>query len=276
MPNSWLSSVMKEGIYTQTIGRRILHLEHVSSTMDEASALAAQGAEDGTVVVAEEQWAARGRFSRPWVSPEGNLSLSIILRPQETAAGYISMLAGVAAVRAVGKTTSLEARLKWPNDVLVGGKKLCGILVEPSYLGDLLQYAVVGIGINVALDPSEVPDISRTATSLALETGEQVQRGPLLRNLLEEMDALYLELERTTPQAADSAPEAPRILGEYRSCLDTLGRHVEVVWQDDTCRGVAEDVNDLGNLVLKLDNGETRVLSAGEVTLARPEASEVI
>ena len=275
MSSSWLSSVMKEGIYTQTIGRHILHFERVSSTMDEASSLAEKGAEDGTVVVAEEQWAARGRFSRPWVSPEGNLSLSIILRPQEAAAGYISMLAGVAVVRAVGKTTFLEARLKWPNDVLVGGKKLCGILVEPSYLADQLQYAVVGIGINVALDPSEMPDISQTATSLAMETGEQVQRGPLLRNLLQEMDALYLELERTAPLEADSILAPPRILDEYRATLDTLGRHVEVAWQDDICRGLAEDVNEMGNLVLKLDNGETRVLSAGEVTLPRPAVPEV-
>ena len=275
MSSSWLSSMMKEGIYTQTIGRRILHYERVSSTMDEASALTEKGAEDGTVVVAEEQWAARGRFSRQWVSPEGNLSLSIILKPQEASAGYISMLAGVAVVRAIGKTTSLEARLKWPNDVLVGGKKLCGILVEPSYLAGQMQYAIVGIGINVALDPSVMPDISQTATSLAIETGEQVERGPLLRNLLQEMDALYLELGRTFPQSTDSGSEDPRLLDEYRSCLDTLGRNVEVAWQDDICRGFAEDVNEMGNLVLKLDNGETRVLSAGEVTLARPAASEV-
>ncbi len=275
MSSSWLSSMVKEGIYTQTIGRRILHFERVSSTMDEASALAEKGAEDGTVVVAEEQWAARGRFSRPWVSPEGNLSLSVILRPQGAAAGYISMLMGVAVVRAVGKATSLKARLKWPNDVLVGGKKLCGILVEPSYLAGQLQYAVAGIGINVSLDPSEMSEISETATSLAIETGEQVQRGPILRNLLQEMDALYLELVRTAPTDADSQPEAPRVLDEYRSCLDTLGRQVEVAWQDDICRGFAEDVNEMGNLVLKLENGETRILPAGEVTLARPATSEV-
>lgn len=275
MSSSWLSSMMKEGIYTQYIGRRILHYERASSTMDEASALAESGAEDGTVVVAEEQWAARGRFSRPWVSPGGNLSLSIILKPSEAAAGYISMLAGVAVVRAVGKTTPLRARLKWPNDVLVGGKKLCGILVEPSYLAGKMQYAIVGIGINVALDPSVMADISHTATSLALETGMQVERGTLLRNLLQEMDALYLELEKTAPPDAESEPESPRILDEYRSCLDTLGQHVEVAWQDDICRGFAEDVNEIGNLVLKLDNGETRVLPAGEVTLARPTASEV-
>ncbi len=275
MSSSWLSSMMKEGIYTQTIGRRILHYERVSSTMDEASALADSGAEDGTVVVAEEQWAARGRFSRQWVSPGGNLSLSIILRPSEASAGYISMLAGVAVVRAVSKTTPLEARLKWPNDVLVGGKKLCGILVEPSYLAGQMQYAIVGIGINVALDPSVMPDISHTATSLALETGMQVERGPLLRNLLQEMDALYLELEKTAPPADDSEPESPRILDEYRSCLNTLGQHVEVAWQDDVCRGIAEDVNEIGNLVLKLADGQTRVLQAGEVTMARPTAFEV-
>ena len=275
MSSSWLSSVIKEGIYTQTIGQRILHFESLSSTMDEAAALAEKGAEDGTVVVAEAQWAARGRFSRPWISPEGNLSLSIILRPQEAAAGYISMLAGVAVVRTVGKTTSLEARLKWPNDVLVEGRKLCGILVEPSYLADQLQYAVVGIGINVTLDPSEMPDISQTATSLTMEADEQVQQGILLRNLLQEMDFLYLELEKTAPHAGDSLPQAPRILNEYRACLDTLGQYVDVAWKDDICRGFAEDVNEVGNLVLKLDNGETRVLSAGEVTLARPAASEV-
>ena len=275
MASSWLSSTMREGIYTQTVGRRILYFERVSSTMDEASALAEGGAENGTVVVAEEQWASRGRFSRPWVSPKGNLSLSVILRPQGTAAGYLSMLAGVAVVRAIGKTTRLDARLKWPNDVLVDGKKLCGILVEPSYLSDQLQYAVVGIGVNVALDPTETPEISQTATSLTMETGGAVHRGHLLRNLLQEMDALYLELERTAPRTSGALPDAPRLLDEYRSCLDTLGQHVEVSWQGDTCCGFAEDVNEMGNLVLKLEDGRTKVLSAGEVTLARPAAYEV-
>ena len=275
MASSWLSSTMREGIYTHTVGRRILYFERVSSTMDEASALAEGGAENGTVVVAEEQWASRGRFSRPWVSPKGNLSLSVILRPQGTAAGYISMLAGVAVVRAIGKTTTLDARLKWPNDVLVDGKKLCGILVEPSYLSDQLQYAVVGIGINVALDPTETPEISQTATSLTMQTGGAVHRGHLLRNLLHEMDTLYLELERTAPRTADALLDAPTLLDEYRSCLDTLGQHVEVSWQGDICRGFAEDVNEMGNLVLKLEDGRTKVVSAGEVTLARPAASEV-
>ncbi len=273
MSDAWLSSTMKEGIYTQTIGRRIIYFQRLSSTMDEASALAEAGMEDGAVVVAEEQWAARGRFSRPWMSPKGNLSLSVILRPGSDSAGYISMLAGVAVVRAIRKTAGLEARLKWPNDVQLSGKKTCGILVEPAYMADQLQYAVVGIGINVVFDPSGTPDLSHTATSLAVEKGEVVDRGGLLRNLLQEMDSLYLELEIASLKAPDASSGHHRILYEYRSHLDTLGRHVEVVWQDDVLQGLAEDINEVGNLVLRLDDGETKVVSAGEVTLTTPAES---
>ncbi len=270
MPKAWLSSMLKDGLYTQIIGRRILHFEQITSTMDEASALAEKGAEDGTVVLAEEQSAGRGRFSRPWLSPKGNLSLSVLLRPERRMADFVSMLAGLAVVRSVRKTTGLEAYLKWPNDVLLRGRKLSGILVETSYSSNELQYVVVGIGINLSFDPSMAPELSDTAAGLDLEAGRPIEQGEMLRNLLQEMDALYLDLKGSDQQSPDVASGSLRILDEYRSCLSTLGQQVEVTWKNDTYRGYADDVDETGNLILRLDTGRTKTIFAGEVTSSRP------
>ena len=144
--------------------------------MDRAAEEAERGAADGTVVLCDRQTQGRGRFNRNWVSPAGNLILSVVLRPELEALPYVSVLAALAVARAVEKETNLDPVIKWPNDVLVRGRKLCGLLVENSLQGRKVRHSIVGIGLNVDLDPRETPEIADTATSLRIETGQDDRR----------------------------------------------------------------------------------------------------
>ena len=273
MPRNVVAGMLREGLYTRVVGRRVLYFRRVSSTMDEAARLALEGAEDGTVVLAEEQTAARGRFDRVWVTQEGNLYLSIVLRPSRQALQYLSIVSGVAVARAIRKTIGLRPTIKWPNDVRLGGKKVCGVLVESSLLGDSVRYAIVGIGINVALDLSVVDGLADIATSLHVEAGTEVGREALLRNLLQEVDKLYLPLRGINGGPHASAParslgdgSLEQVMAEWRGLLETLGREVQVRWGEDVYAGYAEDVDDLGNLMLRQADGTLVTLPAGEVT----------
>jgi BirA family biotin operon repressor/biotin-[acetyl-CoA-carboxylase] ligase len=231
--------------------------------MNEAARQAQAGAQEGTVVVAETQTAGRGRLGRSWVSRPGNLYLTVVLRPTLQTLPFLSCLAGVAVVRALGQATGLRPsgeglrpRLRWPNDVLLGGKKVAGILVESAVEGDAVRYALVGIGINVDLNTGNVAEIASFATSLNAAAGNPVSREEVLRHLLQGMDSLYLQL------AHGNTP-----LAEWKGLLDTLGRRVRVSWQDQVCWGQAEDVDELGNLQLRRDDGRLVTLTAGDVTL---------
>ena len=273
MTRNVVSAMLKERLYSRAVGRRIVYFQRLSSTMDEAARLAKEGVEEGTVILAEEQGAGRGRFRRTWVSQPGNLYLSIVLRPSPRGLGCLSMLSGVAVVRAIRKTTALKSTIKWPNDIRMRSKKVCGILVESVLEGDLVQHAIVGIGINVAFDPSAVDGLANIATSLNLETGTEIDRATLLKNLLQEMDRLYLPF-RTGRKASrsDASPQRveeaglERVLEEWRGLLETLGRRVEIRWQDEVYAGYAEDVDDTGNLKLRLEDGTLVTIPAGEVT----------
>jgi BirA family biotin operon repressor/biotin-[acetyl-CoA-carboxylase] ligase len=256
MPGNSVAGALRGGLYTRVIGRRLLFFQEVASTMNEAARQAQAGAQEGTVVVAETQTAGRGRLGRSWVSRPGNLYLTVVLRPTLQTLPFLSCLAGVAVVRALGQTTGLRPRLRWPNDVLLGGKKVAGILLESAVEGDAVRYALVGIGINVDLDTSDVAEIASFATSLNAAAGNPVSREDVLRHLLQGMDSLYLQLAQgRTP------------LAEWKALLDTLGRRVRVSWQDQVCWGQAEDVDELGNLQLRQDDGRLVTLTAGDVTL---------
>ena len=267
MSQDIISGMLREGLYTRIVGRRIVYFQQLSSTMDEATRMALDGTEDGTVVLADEQTAGRGRFQRTWVSPQGNLYFSIVLRPSVHALQYLSILSGVAVVRAIRKATTLTPTIKWPNDIRVGGKKVCGILVENSFQGNTLQHATVGIGINVTFDPSTVEELAETATGLNIETGTEVDRKVLLRHLLQEMDRLYISLREGVPSASQEVEGAgAKIVEEWRGLLETLGKQVEVRWRDDVYSGYAEDVDEVGQLILRVGDGTLVTLPAGEVT----------
>ena len=162
---------------TNFIGQNILCYPTLPSTMDVAEQVAKEGAVEGTVVVAQEQTGGRGRLGRKWISPPGSLSLSIILRPTLVYLPRLIMVASLAASHSIEAVTGLETQIKWPNDILIRGKKVCGILVRSELRGRGVDFAIMGIGMNVNLRPSAFPEIASIATSLSKERGEEV---PLL------------------------------------------------------------------------------------------------
>ena len=153
MPYNMVSAMLREGLDCRIVGHPIFYHPELDSTMDEAARLAEDGTAEGATVVAEVQTAGRGRFGRTWVSPAGNLWMSILLRPSLDSLRYLSILSGVASARAITSTTGLPVTLKWPNDLRIGGRKVGGVLVENSLSGSTVRHAIIGIGINVSLDP---------------------------------------------------------------------------------------------------------------------------
>ena len=256
MTSNPVSAVLRSGLFTRVVGRRILFFQELGSTMDEAARRAEAGTEEGTVVLAETQRAGRGRFGRNWVSSKGNLYLSVVFRPNLQVLPQLNILSGVAVVRAIRKSAGLTSRIKWPNDVLLGGKKVAGILAESVVSGGEVNYAIVGIGINVGLDTSSVDELAGRATSLDAATGGPVTREEVLRQLLLELDRLYLQTGRGNPP-----------LEEWRGLLETLGQRVRVDWREESWVGLVEDVDSTGSLLLRLDDGRLVTLTAGDVTL---------
>ena len=256
MPNL-VASAVRQGLYTHVVGRRILYYPVLKSTMDEAARLADDGADEGAVVIAERQSAGRGRQGRSWVSQPGNLLFSVLFRPEMAQLPFISIIGGVAAARAVRKTAGLPPKIKWPNDLMLDGRKTAGILAESAIVGQSVCYAVLGIGINVSLDASESAEISAVATSLNAAAGRETDRESLLRQLLLELDDLYIRLSR------GASP-----LPEWRGLLETTGQRVTAISGNEPCAGLAEDVDETGNLLLRLDNGKLITLTAGDVTLS--------
>jgi BirA family biotin operon repressor/biotin-[acetyl-CoA-carboxylase] ligase len=261
MPGNIVSATLRRGLYTRVVGKRILFFQELSSTMDEAVRQAAAGAEEGTVVVAEIQRASRGRFGRSWVSQPGNLYLSILFYPTLQQLSYLNSLGGVAVARAISKAIGRQPRLKWPNDVLLAGRKVAGILVESAIDGDSVRYAIIGIGVNINLDTRDIDELSSFATSLNAVVERVVPREELLGQFLHQLDSLYLQLgQGQTP------------LAEWQGLLDTLGQRVRVSWQNESYVGLAEGVDSTGNLQLRLDNGRSVTLTAGDVTLQEKDS----
>ncbi len=227
--------------------------------MDVARDQALSGAPEGTFVLADEQTSGRGRLRRSWLAPAGNIAASIILHPRIAELPSLIMMASLAVVHAIEGTSGLKAAIKWPNDVLLRERKVCGILVEADARpaeSERATYAIVGIGINVNLDPSQHSEIESTATSLSLEAGRTVERLPLIRRLIVDLDRLYLDLK-----------SGGSVYEEWRSRLVTLGKPVTVTSVEGSYDGVAESVERDGSLLVRLANGSTKRVVAGDVTL---------
>ncbi len=254
----WLNlAAVEERLTTRFVARRIVYLTSTTSTQDIARREAEAGAPEGTVVLAEEQTKGRGRFDRAWVSPAGkNLYLTLIMRPPLDQLRSLGIVAPLAVALAVEDSTGLTPRIKWPNDVLIDGRKLSGILIESEISGSAVQYALVGPGINVNFDIEQSPAIAGIATGLSRELGRETSREDLLAVFLNHFESLY-----------ESAPQGDTVFEEWRSRLDTLGREVRVTFGDQVHEGTAEDVDRDGNLILVQPDGTRRTVEAGEVTL---------
>lgn len=247
---------VRRRLTTEFVGRNFLYFPSVTSTMDVARQAAREGAEEGTVIVAEEQTVGRARLGRAWINPPGVLATSIILRPQTGQLIRLSMIGSLATSRCIEKSTGLETTIKWPNDVLVKGKKISGILLESVLRGQSADWAVIGIGINVNFDPKNYPEIADIATSLSVELCKHVSPLDVLVHLLTETEQLYLALRRGEP-----------VCRVWRDKLETLGKMVHVKTGEDVEKGYAESVDDDGALMLRRLDGSLVRIVAGEVTL---------
>ncbi len=238
----------------RTIGRKIVRFDSVTSTNEVLKELAHEGVEPGTVVVGTIQTEGRGRLERAWESPEGGLWLSVLLdaSPEifENKFGLIPLMTGCAVASAIS-TTGLEARVKWPNDVLIDGKKVCGILGEMLKVREM-QLAVVGIGLNVNNPVQEGYEFSPVSTSMTEELGKNVN--------LEELEYVLL-CELDSRNALLGAEKFDEILGEWRSLSDTLGRRVLITSLDEKIEGIVKDIDENGSLILDVEGREKTVLA---------------
>ncbi|MFH1485692.1 MAG: biotin--[acetyl-CoA-carboxylase] ligase [Chloroflexota bacterium] len=258
MTDSTLSpSAISSNLTTQFVGGRVLYYRSLPSTMDVAKQAARDGAPEGTIVVADEQTAGRGRLQRQWLTPPGSgIALSIILRPDLACLRGLSMVASLATVRAIQKVTGLASSIKWPNDVLIRGKKVCGILIDCELQGEEVETAIIGLGLNVNLEPAAFAEIADTATSLSAELAREVSRLEVLHSLLTQIERYYLALR-----------SGASLREEWKDNLDTLGKWVRV-WVGSTLEeGEACSVDTEGCLIVKRSDGTLVTILAGDVTL---------
>ncbi len=253
--NELTAAAIQRHLNTRVFGRSLIVEPQLPSTNTLARTLAADGAPEGTAVVAVEQTAGRGTRSRTFFSPRGGIYLSIVLRPHAADAGLITSCAAVVTARAIERLCPLDVRIKWVNDLYIGGRKLCGILTEAGLnpVTNALDYVVLGIGVNVAKTVFP-PALASLATSLANE-GYAVDRAVLIAAILEEWEHAY-----ATIGSRDFLADSRR-----RSCV--LGRMVTVSRGDDCFAALAEAITNDGHLVVCPANGKSLTLSSGEVSL---------
>jgi BirA family biotin operon repressor/biotin-[acetyl-CoA-carboxylase] ligase len=248
-------SAISKNLKTKIVGKNIIYHRSLGSTMAEARQEAEEGAKEGTVIIAGEQTEGRGRLQRKWLSPEGNIALSILLHPEISSLPYLIMIASLAAVHAIREVSGIKAQIKWPNDVLIGGKKAGGILIENKVSGNRVQYAIIGIGINTGLRVTDYGEIAGTAASLPDADGKDL-RAEIIASLLNEFERLYLLL-----------PGGKSIYEAWRDSLVTLGKKVRATSGSQTIEGIAEAVDEDGSLTIRGMDGKITKVVAGDVTL---------
>ena len=258
-PDSLLAPVIARSLDTRWAGHSIVSLKSVDSTNRYARALAAQGAPAGTLVVAEEQTAGRGRRGRGWISPAGEgIFMTLILRPQAhpSQVAGLSLQTALAVARAIARETGLDAGIKWPNDIVCGGRKVCGMLLEMNADEQSVIDVVAGIGINVH-QRQFAPEIANTASSLDLLAGRRIPRAPLVRAFLEEFEAA----DALAAQGKDA------LMAAYRARSATLGQRVRVVSLTETFTGTAQEITDSGSLIVIDEQGARREVLAADVSV---------
>ncbi len=250
------------GLHTARIGRKVVCFREIPSTNDAAFKLAEDGAEEGTVVIAEAQSRGKGRLGRHWQSPAGmNLYCSVILRPPipPVMAAQLTFLSAVAAARAIESVTPLRPSIKWPNDLLLNGAKVAGLLNEMSAETEKVNFIVLGIGVNINMRREHFSgDLRHPATSLLLEGREPVNRVHFTRALLQALDALYdTYLDRGYGPVRE----------EWLTRCNVLGRQVLVAFQEKELSGTAEGIDDEGALMVRSRDGRLERVLAGDVTI---------
>jgi len=289
VPASWKDELhsadtIRAGLHTQLMGQTVYYWRAINSTNDELKHLAEGGAPEGALAITDEQLAGRGRLERTWIAPAGSsLLMSLLFRPSflaPTQVQQLTMICSLAAADAVVAVAGVRPTLKWPNDLLLGGKKLAGLLTELGFdlaspnsdagrsevkhqeAANALAWVIVGVGLNVNVDFSsetfqrDWPDLAQSATSLAMALGRPVSRLPLLQTYLAGVESRYDALR------AGHSPHQ-----EWASRLVTLGQRVTISTPDGVYQGVAEAVDETGALLLRQPDGQVQHILTGDVTL---------
>lgn len=251
---------IREHMNTKWMGNTIIYLPETDSTNTQAKRLGEDGAEHGTLVVTQCQTAGRGRRGRSWESPVGNIYFTFLLRPEVevSRASMITLVSALALAKAIEKVTGLKTQIKWPNDVVANGKKLCGILTESSTDLEYINYVVVGIGINVN-QTAFSPEIKDKASSLFLELGHSVNRGALLGEFLNQFE-LYYEIFIQTEDMSE-------LVDTYNEMLVNSGREVKIIEKDQERIFKAIGIDQNGGLIVENAEGKRESIISGEVSV---------
>lgn len=242
-------------------GEKVIYFDEIDSTNSEVKRQAKAGAGHGLVVIAQKQNAGRGRLGRSWSSPKGTgLWMSFLLKPDIEAenASMLTIVAAMAAQQAIESVTGLSALIKWPNDIVVNGKKICGILTEMVTEGIQIKYVVVGVGINV--NTYEFPEeIKETASSLKIESGKEVSKEELFASFGQHFEKYY--------EKFISCKNLSLIMDEYNTNLANKGREVKIIDGDEERICTAIGINEIGELMVKNSEGHVDIVRSGEVSV---------
>ena len=242
------------------LGQQVEYIARVESTNDVARQFANAGAAEGILVITDEQTAGRGRLGRAWLAPaRSSLLMSMVLRPNLTSSqvSRVTMAFALGVCDGIHAVTGLDAQLKWPNDILLRGKKCGGILAESSTVEERVEYVIVGLGLNVNFARASIEGIPADATTIADELGMPTMRVPLAQAVLRAIERYYLRLRR-----------GENLREEFAARLTTLKQRVRAQAPWGVEEGIAEDMDDDGGLLLRRADGSMVRLVAGDVTLA--------
>lgn len=252
-----------ESLNTEMFGRQEIHIfEETDSTNIQARLLAEKGAPHGSVVIAENQSQGRGRKNRSWFSiPDRSIIISLIIRPDlpPEQAPRITLMAAVALARTLIRLTDLDIRIKWPNDILIGNKKLAGISTGLSTDMDAVNYVILGLGLNVSIEQKEFPDeIQAIATSITVESNRTISRVSIIREFLTQFETCY---DMLCQKGFDP------LLSEWKEHARIIGEPISVALTDKTITGVVLDVNSDGVLIVETDDRTVHKIYSGDVSL---------
>jgi BirA family transcriptional regulator, biotin operon repressor / biotin---[acetyl-CoA-carboxylase] ligase len=249
---------------TKVIGRDVRMFEQTTSTNDVIEKLARDGVKEGVVVFAESQTKGRGRLGRKWISPtHKGLWFSLLLRPdlRPQEATQLTVASATALRRAIHSETGLNPEIKWPNDILVHGKKVAGILTEMSAELDRVRHIILGIGVNINMSAGEFqPELRKFATSLKIESGRTISRADMATAILRELDGDYARI---------CGGLFAEVADEWEAHCTTIGRDVTIRIGERRLRGRAESLSDEGALLLRTEHGHLESITGGDVTLEK-------
>ena len=251
---------IKKFLCGKWLGSTIVYKEEMDSTNVQAKILAQEGADDGTVVLTRSQTAGKGRLGRNWISPRGNIYMSIILRPDihTEYASSVTLIVALALVKAIQQMTSLDAMIKWPNDIVINRKKTCGILTESSVKQGKIDYIIVGVGINLnqrIFDES----IKEMATSLYVESGKKYDEAQLIATFLKYLEQFYESFLETE--------DLSLVKDIYNERLINMGKEVRIIDKEKEQILIARGIDEQGRLMVENQFGNIEVIAAGEVSV---------